>query len=183
MQLINGNLVIRSADAADAQTLCDWWNDGAIMAHAGFPLGLGTTAEEIKISLQRDTSSNRRMMLEIDGEPAGEMSYRITSGEAAEIGIKICRVCKQNQGYGSACLNMLIGFLFEELGVDKIILDTNLKNYRAQHVYEKIGFEQIAVHHDSWRNQLGELQSSVDYELTRDHYSEIRFRQKPVSSL
>ena len=41
------NLTIRQAEAADAKQLAAWWNDGAVMAHAGFPNGLGTTEEEV----------------------------------------------------------------------------------------------------------------------------------------
>ncbi len=36
------NLTIRQAEVADAKQLTAWWNDGAVMAHAGFPNGLGT---------------------------------------------------------------------------------------------------------------------------------------------
>ena len=37
------NLTIRSAVAEDAPLLAKWWNDGAVMAHAGFPDGTGQT--------------------------------------------------------------------------------------------------------------------------------------------
>ena len=59
------------------------------------------------------------------------------------------------------------------MGFTKIVLDTNLKNLRAQHVYELLGFQKIRVNHNAWRDQLGEWQTSVDYELIpqdfRDH--------------
>jgi RimJ/RimL family protein N-acetyltransferase len=60
---------------------------------------------------------------------------------------------------------MLINALFIDLGYKKIILDTNRNNLRAQHVYEKLGFQKLSVNVDAWKNQLGELQSSIDYEL------------------
>lgn len=50
----------------------------------------------------------------------------------------------------------------------KIVLDTNLRNKRAQHVYERLGFRRLRVNVNSWVNQLGDLQSSVDYELNRN---------------
>lgn len=40
MHLQYNDLTIRSALPADAPQLVRWWNDGAVMAHAGFPLGL-----------------------------------------------------------------------------------------------------------------------------------------------
>ena len=60
---------------------------------------------------------------------------------------------------------MLIDFLFTKMKSKKIILDTNLKNQRAQHVYEQLGFRKVQVRENSWRDQLGELQTSVDHEL------------------
>lgn len=41
------NLTIRQAKASDAKQLTAWWNDGAVMEHAGFPKGLGTTEEKV----------------------------------------------------------------------------------------------------------------------------------------
>lgn len=65
---------------------------------------------------------------------------------------------------------MLLASLFEEFGYEKIVLDTNLKNERAQHVYEKLGFKKVRVNFESWKNQLGELESSVDYELYPENF-------------
>ena len=62
-------------------------------------------------------------------------------------------------------LSMLIEELFN-MGYELIFLDTNLKNTRAQYVYELLGFKKIAINENSWKNQLGELlQTSIDYEL------------------
>ena len=38
--------------------------------------------------------------------------------------------------------------------------------------YEKLGFTKVATHVNSWRDQLGILQSSIDYELTRFQYED-----------
>ena len=68
---------------------------------------------------------------------------------------------------------MLISWLFEQ-GVEKIVLDTNLTNLRAQHVYESLGFQKLRVNIDSWTDQLGNKQSAVDYELTEDSFVDYR---------
>ena len=64
---------------------------------------------------------------------------------------------------------MLIRELFS-LGYGKIILDTNLKNTRAQHVYELLGFKRVRINENSWTDQVGEIQSSVDYELVAEDF-------------
>ena len=48
MMIRYGNLTIRQADVADAKQLTAWWNDGEVMAHAGFPYGLGTKKKLLK---------------------------------------------------------------------------------------------------------------------------------------
>ncbi len=39
MRIQKDNIVIRSATTDDAIQLNNWWNDGRIMEHAGFPKG------------------------------------------------------------------------------------------------------------------------------------------------
>ena len=153
------NLTIRQAEAADAKQLAAWWNDGAVMAHAGFPNGLGITEAEVKKGL-----GGGCMVIEEEGRLIGECSYRSVGDGVAEIGIKICETDCQNRGVGRKILSMLIGWLFQN-GCSKIILDTNLRNKRAQHVYESLGFRKLRINVDAWNDQLGQPQSSVDYEL------------------
>lgn len=163
-------LTIRDATVADSVQLAAWWNSGRIMAHAGFPNGLRTTAEKISSDISKNDGCHR-LILEEYGRPIGEASYRDVVSDAAplsaEIGIKICDFSRQEQGLGKIFLTMLISELFR-LGYAKIVLDTNLRNKRAQHVYERLGFRRLRVNVDSWVNQLGDLQSSVDYELNRN---------------
>lgn len=168
MYLEKGKLLIREATLSDANTLLNWWNDGKVMAHAGFPNGIGLTEEAVLKNIK--SNKNTLLILEINNTPIGEMTYRSVDVNIVEIGIKICNLNIQEKGFGSQFLKMLIDYLFEQLRFKKIILDTNLKNTRAQHVYEKIGFKKIAVNIDSWKNQLGEVQSSVDYELTKEEF-------------
>ncbi len=168
MYLRDDNLVIRNATHHDAELLCSWWNDEKVMEHAGFPNGLGITKQFVIEQLAKDDdTTHRRLILETDSVPVGEMNYRNKGNKTAEIGIKICDFEKQEKGFGTRFLKMLIACLFDEEGYEKIILDTNVKNTRAQHVYENLGFRKVATRVDSWKNQLGELQSSIDYELTK----------------
>ena len=170
MLLKQDNLTIRNATADDAQQLAAWWNDGSVMAHAGFPNGLGTTVEKVIENISRNVEGQRCLhIIEENGVPIGEMNYRTTGSGAAEIGIKICVPSCRNRGLGKKLLRMFIDGLFDDLGFAEIILDTNLSNLRAQHVYESLGFEKVRVNIDSWTDQLGNKQSSVDYRLLKKH--------------
>ena len=164
------NLKIRNATVNDAPLLAMWWNDGTVMAHAGFPNGTGETVEKISESLKHDTDEDRRLIIELDEIPIGEMSYGVVGERTVGIGIKICDFSKHDKGYGKVLLSMLISSLFNDMGYNKIILDTNMKNKRAQHVYEELGFKKVRVKMNSWKNQVGELQSSIDYELIQEDF-------------
>lgn len=169
MYLSYEDLTVRDARPGDAEQLAAWWNDGRVMAHAGFPNGLGTTALSVMELLASDQACHR-LMIEIGGRAAGEMCWRDKGNGAAEIGIKICDISQQNKGCGKKLLSLLIRALFRELGYTRILLDTNLDNRRAQHVYEELGFQKLRVNENSWTDQLGNLQSSVDYELTQPDF-------------
>ena len=164
------NLKIRNATVNDAHLRGKWWNDGTVMAHAGFPNGTGETVEQISESLKHDTDEDRRLIIELDEIPIGEMSYGVEEERTVGIGIKICDFSKHDKGYGKVLLSMLISSLFNDMGYNKIVLDTNMKNKRAQHVYEELGFKKVRVKMNSWKNQVGELQSSIDYELIQEEF-------------
>ena len=164
------NISIRPAAVADAEQLCRWWNDGAVMAHAGFPKGLGTTVEKVAAQIESETEqTTRRHMVLSGGAAIGELCYRDLGDRTCDIGINICDAGCQNKGLGKIILSLLIDGLFAS-GYEKIVLDTNLQNTRAQHVYEQLGFRRVNTNVDSWKDQLGKLQSSIDYELTKENF-------------
>lgn len=164
MELQHGNILLRDATKADAKQLAEWWNNGAVMAHAGFPNGLGTSEEEVAEDIGAGA-----LIIEEAGKPIGEANYRIVDDKVAEIGIKICVFNCQNRGIGKIVLSMLIRYLFDN-GFYKIVLDTNLENKRAQRVYESLGFRNVRVNIDSWTDQVGKLQSSVEYEVVEKDF-------------
>ena len=156
------NLIIRNATVEDADLLSSWWNDGKVMAHAGFPNGTGDMPEEIAERIKKDTDEDRHLMIELDQRPVGEMSYGREGEDTAGIGIKICDFSEHDKGYGKILLSMLIFSLFQDMGYKKIILSTNANNKRAQHVYEELGFRKEQIRENAWKNQIGELQSSIE---------------------
>ncbi|OAD89846.1 acetyltransferase, GNAT family [Clostridiales bacterium KLE1615] len=182
MRLEQGKLCIKNAEQEDCKQLVSWWNDGAVMAHAGFPNGLGTNEKKVQKQIAADSDDTRRhLVIWYDGNRIGEMSYAnlgdsleetgedTIENRTADIGIKICNSTFKEKGLGKIVLSMLIRELFSR-GYTKIVLDTNLKNKRAQHVYERLGFQKVNIRMDAWIDQVGEKQSVVDYELTKEHF-------------
>ena len=171
MERSHNDISIRSARREDAGLLCKWWNDGSVMAHAGFPNGVGTTVEEVQDQIEKESDeTTRRHIISLKDIAIGEMNFRNLGNGTCEIGIKICDSDSQNKGLGKIVLSLFIDGLFNEFGYEKILLDTNLNNKRAQHVYEQLGFQRVRTNIDAWKDQLGNLQSSIDYELTKQEF-------------
>ena len=141
MKIKYQNILIREANIDDVKILYNWWRDGNIMAHAGFPDGLDITIEEIKKQIINNQDSLRHMIL-FDDQYIGEMVYYLIDDDTCEIGIKICDCNYQNKGLGKIILSLFIQELFT-IGYQKIILDTSIDNNRALHVYQQLGFKKI----------------------------------------
>ncbi len=174
MNKTKGNITIRSSNPSDVEQLVLWWSSGKVMAHAGFPKGIKTDKRKLKEEIIKASLSEfpdlDRLIILIDKKPIGEMNYRLKSENVYEIGIKICDFDYHNKGIGSKAMGLLMEYLFDDRNAEKIILDTNLNNTGAQRFYERLGFKKVSINVNSWKNQLGELQSSVDYEINKENY-------------
>lgn len=170
MKRVYGNLSIREVTIKDASQLCEWWNDGKIMNHAGFPKGINTTLEIVTKQITMQNNLESRHIILYCATPIGEMVYRIINKKTCKIGIKICNFSMQNKGYGKIILSLFIDGLFHEYNFERIILNTDLNNKRAQHVYEQLGFKKVCINENSWRDQEGNLRSTIDYELIEKQF-------------
>ena len=110
------------------------------------------------------------MIIEVENKPIGECNFRLMD-DLAEIGIKVCDQSYQNRGFGRRALNLMIRHVFNNPEITKVILDTNIKNKRAQHVYQELGFKLVNTRINAWQDQLGTWQTVLDYELLREDFS------------
>ena len=117
MKLDVDQITVRTAVKEDAPVIAKWWNDGTVMAHAGFPNGLGESVESVEKQISYNNIKSQIGIIECDLNPIGELSYSIKDRQA-EIGIKICETTKQNKGMGRIVLSMLMNYLFQSLHQD-----------------------------------------------------------------
>ena len=65
-------------------------------AHAGFPNGLGISEQETAAKIDQESDESiRRLIIELSGQPVGEMCCRNMGDHTADIGIKICDASQQ----------------------------------------------------------------------------------------
>ena len=167
MHLEYEKLSIREAVSLDARKLCEWWNDGEVMAHAGFPHGLNKTSEEVIEQLRNNNERKMVLMLVYDSIRIGEANYGLYD-DYGEIGIKICEKDMQNKGLGKKYLSLLLEFLFDH--VDRCLITTNEKNTRARHVYSELGFREMETVEGEFIDQDGNPQNVVHLELLKEDF-------------
>ncbi|HVC34809.1 MAG TPA: GNAT family N-acetyltransferase [Chloroflexota bacterium] len=99
------------------------------------------------------------------GELIGTVGLRNLNVQAGQgtLGI-IIRADAVGRGYGTDAIRSTLRYSFEFLGLRRVLLDVAENNYRAQHVYEKLGFITIGEH-------LGpQALTYTDMVLSRDAY-------------
>ena len=148
-----GGVSFRKAQIIDAQTLCDWWNDGNIMAHAGFPNGIGTIVADVEEQIT-NWGDDGFYIIELDGKPVGEMHYRDKGDKVADIGIKVCDFNLHGKGVGSSALTLLIHHIWDK-GFEKIIVNCNTKNAAGNALYRKVGFIFTHTEENAWTDPAG----------------------------
>jgi RimJ/RimL family protein N-acetyltransferase len=114
----------------------------------------------------RTNESRRRfVIIDEDNQIIGTVGLRNVDLRArqATLGI-IVRADAVGKGYGTDAVETVLGYAFDVLELDRVLLDVADTNYRARHVYDKIGFTPIGQH-------LGpQNQIYVDMALARAEY-------------
>ena len=163
MNIKYNQLCIRNAEKKDCEQLAVWWNDGTVMAHAGFPNGLGTSAAEIEKQIADDSDeTRRRLIIEYNDVRIGEMSFYVFENHRYEIGIKICESDYQEKGIGRVVMDcgfaeaeffvdMLCSCVFE-VGIKKNNVGSHAEQFFYEHAqynssnafFQSVGFEKTA---------------------------------------
>ncbi len=81
----------------------------------------------------------------ISGEDVGFAILRGLGGVDLNIELKRVVIANPGRGVGQKFLTKTIDYAFDELEAHRLWLDTLSTNARAQHVYEKLGFQREGV--------------------------------------
>jgi RimJ/RimL family protein N-acetyltransferase len=108
--------------------------------------------------LETDEMVGRTDLFDLD-RLNGACTFGITIGDPARWG----------QGLGTDAVNALVDFAFGELRVERVQLDTERGNVRAQAAYRKAGFVEEGVFRHAWW-QHGRWLDDVRMALLRDDW-------------
>ena len=150
-RIASGTLVhLRAKQIEDAENDYAWRCDPELATYdatrplrASYKTFVSTMCEE----LNYPTTHRRTFAIEdIESERhIGNVmyyGYDPRAGEA-ELGITIGERDFWSSGYGTDAVRTLLQHLFDEIGLSRVYLHTLSWNYRAQHCFERAGFQRV----------------------------------------
>jgi diamine N-acetyltransferase len=138
---------LRAVERADLPNFVRWLNDPEVRAGLTviYPLSMAEEEQWFEKTSQAPVHE-RPLVIEVkDGEtwlPVGDCGYNAINwrNRSAELGICIGEKSYWNQGLGTECMGLLLGFGFQELNLERIFLRVYDNNPGAIRAYEKAGF-------------------------------------------
>jgi RimJ/RimL family protein N-acetyltransferase len=146
--MLEGKLVrLRAPERTDLATFVRWFNDPEVTHFLlrSPPMGMAEEVEWYEGLLQRP---DKHFCIETkDGKLIGNLGLvRLDwTSRAGEIGVMIGEKDFWSRGYGTDAIRTLLGYLFDELGLNRISLYCQVDNVRARRCYEKCGFRDEGV--------------------------------------
>jgi len=134
---------LRSVQESDLPSFVEWLGDHEMtrwLAEMGSP---PTLEEEYEWYERRraDPDSVMWAIESLDGGLAGTVELRLRpERKRAEVGIAIQDKRQWNKGFGTEAMQLVAGYAFDDLGLNRLELTTDEANARAIRCYEKVGF-------------------------------------------
>ena len=132
----------REVEERDLGDLVRWLADPEVRAFYGDPAETVEAAR--KQYLEPDTIPAWRFVIEWQGRGVGEIQYYHEDETATWTGgidIFIGEPDARGHGVGIEAIRVMLRFLFEEKHIHRAIIDPEVGNARAIHVYERAGFK------------------------------------------
>ena len=150
--MIEGALVrIRAIEQGDLPTFVKWINDPEVTTHLQFepPMSM---EDEVAWYHHMMAGKDKAFVVEtLDGRLIGNIG---TVGldwrnRKTDLGIMIGEKEFWSRGYGTDTITVMLRYLFDELGLNRVGLYADIGNHRAIRCYEKCGFvrEGVVRHH------------------------------------
>ena len=175
----NSRIKARPVEVDDASYYTKWWNDGKLMESVGFKNGLNISLEKTTKILEKCISStnpkDNKMFIILDSKndlPIGELVYGEYDEELrnCRIGIKICELDYQGKGYGYESCVEFFKYLFTNLHLQTILIDTLLTNTRAINLYQRLGSKTTQILRNFWTSPEGISYDVIFFELSKDDF-------------
>lgn len=163
---IIGNLRIRVMERADIENARILHNEYSVLKNLTDVRFVSEAEQEIWFkNISESSSSSRFVVEEIDGDFVGvfRLDALDKTNRNAMVGMDITEK-KRSKGYAKITFIWMIKYLFDEMGLHRLSLNTLENNHIAIKLYKKLGFEEEGVHREAiWRD--GKFHDLIQFSL------------------
>ena len=165
-------MIIRRIKKEDLETRVEWMNNPAIYSsmHYDIPIVLENTLSWFKKNL--DNNSRADVVFEEDDKivAMGGLTGIDSLTNKAELYIFV-NPFQQSKGIGTKATKLLCKYGFDNLGLKKIYLVTDVSNVSAQKVYEKVGFKLEGKLRKEYLTKDGILEDILYFGLLKEEWN------------
>ena len=138
------SVTLRPPREPDVETVYAWDKDPELAAWNGRPpISISLSAARRDYLTRWKDSGVRTFIIENDSEPIGMATLYNFRRDSCELGIKIGPREQRGHGHATEAVNLLVGYVFDTLGIDTVRGSTLAHNIRMQRVFEKCGFKEV----------------------------------------
>lgn len=158
-RLIGSRVMLREYQSEDFASIRSWVNDAQVTRYLSTRFWAPQTTVDTQEFLSRMMQSSHNAFNYViadaqDGRYIGQLDmfrvdWRLRQGE---IGMVIAGAEDRGRGYGTEALELLAGFAFNSLGLERIELEVHMENAAAIRCYQKAGFTLEGVKRHAYYN-------------------------------
>lgn len=165
-------MIVRKLEENDLQLRVCWMNNEKVYGsmHFDIPVIMENTLKWYHNNLGNDKRAD--LTFEENGEIVafGGLTSINREINKAELYIFV-NPTAQKGGIGTKATMLLCKYGFEDLGLNKIYLETNEDNVAARRVYEKCGFVLEGTHREEYKTADGVMLSRMYYGLLKRKFN------------
>jgi RimJ/RimL family protein N-acetyltransferase len=152
--LIGNSVWLRPVEISDAQLIQKWHNDPELRKLAGAPRLVSTLTDEeedIKNASKSDDEVYLMIVKKEDDKSVGFIRLNGLSSFERRVWLRISIGNKASwgKGYGSDAMRYVLKWLFYEMNIHRVELETYSTNERALKFFEYIGFKREGIRREA----------------------------------
>lgn len=171
---------LRSFELSDVEEIMKYWNNVELRRFLG-NVDRGPAASNEEEEWIRNTWKQRQERTAFTFAVEAIAENKLIGGtglfnidwtsRSAETGISIYNPEYWGKGYGSESLNLILGFAFRDLNLNRVQLEVFDFNERAQECYLKVGFKEVGRRRKN-RFVDGEYRDSILMDILREEWQQ-----------
>ena len=165
-------IILRQQREEDAEYFAYWFNQPLIMFQCGFTEPTDKEAELRYITeYHRSDDSVWFTITDIDGSVIGETGLlrMFPAWHCTDLTIIIPDPEKQNKGYGTEAIRLMLDMAFNEYGMNRVSIGVVGLNTDALEFYQKVGFRQEGMQEQGYYYD-GEYSDFIMMRILREEW-------------